>query len=71
MSEYKYDGKKFHGDVQRIFTTVEGQRVLAEMEARYCRQNFDENPYTTARNCGQADLVQFLKSLTEEPLPDE
>ena len=66
-----YDGKRFHADVQRMFGTDAGQRVLAEMEARYCRANFDENPYTTARNCGQADLVQFLKSLTEEPLPKD
>lgn len=66
-----YDGKKFHADVQRVFLTNEGQRVLHEMELRYCRANFDENPYTTARNCGQADLVNFLKSLTEERIEDE
>ena len=61
-----YDGRKFQADVQRLFKTPEGERVLHEMELRYCRANFDENPYVTARNCGQADLINFLKALTEE-----
>jgi len=38
---------------------------------RYCRVLFHENPYRMGFNCGQSDLVMFLKSLTEERIGDE
>ncbi len=57
---------QFQKAVRDLFNTNDGQFVLEELQAQYCRKMFNENPYRMAHNCGQSDVVMLLKQITEE-----
>lgn len=50
-------------DYLHTFTSEEGKRVLKDMRRSYCSGSFHKDPYQTAFNLGQEQVIKGIEAL--------